>query len=150
MGAAMLAALTCIPSNLANASPESWSSADTGSVVVAQRARSCKQVRSCREAVEITCAQTAQASVLGAGGSHRDFEDLLGSCTTFYMSLAAALFGDADRGSDVLGRVNQWGRWAGDVVKNLNRGAHLGYAGDLRSLINSTDRLCQQIAGAGH
>ncbi|MCO5071591.1 MAG: excalibur calcium-binding domain-containing protein [Rhizobiaceae bacterium] len=61
MGAAMLAALTCMPSNRANASPESWSSADTGSVVVAQRASSCKQVRSCREAVEIWCGGYSRA-----------------------------------------------------------------------------------------
>ena len=58
---------------------------------------------------------------------------------------ALALFDDADKGGDVMTRLNKFGGWAGDVFKQCNEGAHKEYAGDLQQLISDTERLTEKF-----
>ena len=44
-----------------------------------------------------------------------------------------------------LARVNKFGGWAGDAFKQCNEGAHKEYAGDLKILINDTEKLAERI-----
>jgi hypothetical protein len=41
--------------------------------------------------------------------------------------------------------LNRFGRWAGDVFRAVNEGAHQGYAGDLSNLIRDADGLAKKI-----
>lgn len=56
-----------------------------------------------------------------------------------------ALFDDRDRGGEVMARVNKFGTWAGDAFKQCNEGAHKEYAGDLKMLIDDTEKLADRI-----
>ena len=44
-----------------------------------------------------------------------------------------------------LARVNKFGGWAGDAFKQCNEGAHKEYAGDLKTLIDDTEKLAERI-----
>ena len=44
-----------------------------------------------------------------------------------------------------LARVNRFDGWVGDAFKQCNEGAHKQYAGDLKILINDTEKLAERI-----
>ena len=58
---------------------------------------------------------------------------------------ALALTGDAGRGSDVLPRLNSWGRSFADTYQALNHGAHGADPGDPGRLIHGTKALVDKI-----
>lgn len=48
-------------------------------------------------------------------------------------------------GGRVLGRLNQFGGWAGDAFKGAKTGGHAPYGGDLDLVVRDTDRLTQKL-----
>ena len=80
-----------------------------------------------------------------AGRLHGEVEEELRDAGKLTPLAALAFFDDKDRGGDVMKRLNQFGGWAGDVFKQCKDGAHDGVAGDLRRLIDDTERLAGKI-----
>jgi hypothetical protein len=100
----------------------------------------------CRLAVEAAFAEAYRQARLGAGDSHQAVEDALLSTSTGLTARAAlALFGDAGRGGEVLGRLNGWGRWAADAYQAWNKGAHAA----LRALPRGLDQGHRTPGGQG-
>jgi hypothetical protein len=100
----------------------------------------------CRQAIEAACLDVVRHKRLGRGDPHAAVEEALESATTTKQRLALALFDDAGRAGDVLRHLNlAWGRWAGDCVNAVNRGAHGQYEGDLPHLIRETERLTGEL-----
>jgi len=58
---------------------------------------------------------------------------------------ALAMFGDAYRGGDVLRRLNSWRPAAANTYQALNRGAHDGHHGSLRTLVGQARVLTETI-----
>ena len=58
---------------------------------------------------------------------------------------ALALAGDRGRGSDVLPRLNSWGRSFAGTYQALNHGAHGAHTGDPGQLIGGTRALVDKI-----
>ncbi len=60
------------------------------------------------------------------------------------------MFGDTTKGGNVLPRLDGWRRSAANTYKMVNKGAHDGHPGSLRSLINDshslTDLISQKLA----
>ena len=103
-----------------------------------------------RSAVEAACQQRVRRTRLGKSGStHAEVESLLSDNPKLLPQLALALFDDPQRASDVYGRLNNAvGYWAGDLVKDLNAGAHGLGAADrthLESLCHDTRRLIEYL-----
>ena len=99
----------------------------------------------CRGAVEAACQEAVRRRRLQRGDAHADVEDALQTATTTMQLAALALFDDAGRGGEVLGRLNSFGRWAADTFNACRRGAHDSYSGDLKSLVSDTERLVQRL-----
>jgi hypothetical protein len=101
----------------------------------------------CRMALEAAFAEVFRRSRLRAGDSHQAVEDrLLATSTSLTARAALALFGDAERGGEVLTKLNGWGgRWAGDTYQACNKGAHGRYEHDVAALIGDTERLVGKI-----
>lgn len=100
----------------------------------------------CREAVEAACTEVVRRRWLGRGERHEAVEKVLLGLTTTKQLAALALFDNPDRAGDVYTRLNDsFGRWAGDVFRAVNEGAHHGFAGDLSNLIRDADSLAKKI-----
>lgn len=100
----------------------------------------------CREAIEAACTEVVRRRRLGRGERHEAVEKLLLGLTTTKQLAALALLDNPDRAGDVYTRLNDsFGRWAGDVFRAVNEGAHSGYAGDLSNLIRDADILAKKI-----
>lgn len=98
-------------------------------------------------ALESAFAEAYRRARLCAGDSHQFVEDrLLATSTSLTARAALALFGDADRGGEVLTKLNGWGgRWAADTYQACNKGAHGSYEHDVAGLIGNTERLIGKI-----
>jgi recombinational DNA repair ATPase RecF len=99
----------------------------------------------CRSAVEATCHEVTRRRRLGAGTPHDEVEETLHNANRLTALMALALFDDADRGGEVMARLNKFGGWAGTVFKAINKGAHEGYPGDLYKMVQDTEQLCKQV-----
>jgi hypothetical protein len=99
----------------------------------------------CRAALEASFTHVVRRRGLLAGKSHADIEDDLKNASKTTTLAALALYGDKDRGGDVMGRLNQFGRWAGDAFKACKDGAHEATAADLSVLIENTEKLANRI-----
>ncbi len=103
-----------------------------------------------RASVEAACQQVVRHTRLTQPGhSHQEVEETLTTHTKLYPLLALALHDDEQRTSDVLSSLNnRFGRWAGDLVRDLNQGAHgmrnLDREG-MRSLARSTRELIRGL-----
>ena len=95
----------------------------------------------CRLALEAACGAAVRRRRLDRGESHAAIEDLLSGLhgTTAWVSLA--LFDSADRGGDVLPRLNKESREAADVFKLLNSAVHEGLPGPAIDVVRSAERL---------
>jgi hypothetical protein len=103
----------------------------------------------CRTAVEAAFTDAVWRRELHAGRGRADIEDGLEAARVRLNPLAAlALTGDASKGGDVLSRLNTWGRRFADTYQALNKGAHAGHGGDLRSLIADARDLVTKIRTA--
>lgn len=99
----------------------------------------------CRQAVEARCDEVVWRRRLARGASHAEVEAALAAADRLYVRAALALFDDADRGGDVLNRLNRMGSRAGDAFMRCNRGAHEADTGDLAGLVDDTQFLVGQL-----
>ncbi len=99
----------------------------------------------CRAALEATLMTVVRKQKLAAGMTTGDIEEQLKAANKLTPLAALAFFGDKDRGSDVLRRVNQYGTWAGDVFQQCKEGVHVGVTVDLNDMIKDTERLTERV-----
>jgi hypothetical protein len=100
----------------------------------------------CRTAIEAAFTDVVWRRELGAGRRHSEIEsDLVDASVRLNRLAALALSGDADKGGDVLRRLNSWGRRYADTYQALNKGAHVAHAGDLGALVRDARDLVDRI-----
>jgi DNA repair exonuclease SbcCD ATPase subunit len=100
----------------------------------------------CRMGLEAACMEAIRRRRLGRGESHQEVERLLESATRLTVLVSWTLFDDGERGGEVMATLNKrFGKWAGDVFKMLNKGAHQGYEGDLLQLVRDAESLSTKI-----
>jgi len=96
----------------------------------------------CRLAIEETALDIIRRRRLGRGDPHTDVEAVINANPKLRPRLALAISDDPA----AAGRVPQWlethlGRWAPELVRQVNEGSHNGTAGDLGELVGGTRRL---------
>ena len=84
---------------------------------------------------------------MAAGRLHSEVEEELKDAGKLTPLAALALFDDKNKGGDVMKRLNQFGSWAGDVYKQSKDGVHEAATGDLKLMIEDTERLTEKILG---
>jgi recombinational DNA repair ATPase RecF len=100
----------------------------------------------CRLAIESACTDVARRRLLGRGVRHDEVERRLLASRTLSRHAALALFEDPERAGEVLRYLtNRFGGWAADTFKATNKGTHMGMDGDLRGLVDRTDRLTKEL-----
>lgn len=102
----------------------------------------------CRLAVEAACVDAARRRLLAGGLAHADVEARLTAARTLTQKAALALFGDLDRGSEVLGRLDRIHRSHADTFRLLNKGAHGPVPVPPLDVVRDAERLVEAIAGA--
>jgi predicted ATPase len=103
----------------------------------------------CRAAVEAAMVERIWRDALARGVPHDDVEDGLRAAPSLGQLAPLALFGDANRGADVLSHLNHaHGPWSADVFQDLKRFAHGGAppSVSLADLLRDTQRLAQAVA----
>ena len=99
----------------------------------------------CRAALESAFIGVIRRRQLLAGKTHGEVDEALAKGGKLTPLAALAFFDDRERGGEVMARLNKYGSWAGDAFKQCNEGAHKEYAGDLKMLINDTEKLAERI-----
>lgn len=99
----------------------------------------------CRLAVEAAFTEATRRRQLRAGQRHADVEARIEAADKLTKKAALAIFGDTDRGGDVLPRLDGWRKSACDTYQVLNKGAHEAYGGSLRPLVSDTRALTDLI-----
>ncbi len=99
----------------------------------------------CRAALESALIGVIRKRQLLAGKTHGEVDEALAKGGKLTPLAALAFFDDRERGSEVMARLNKYGGWAGDAFKQCNEGAHKEYAGDLKQLINDSEKLAERI-----
>jgi predicted ATPase len=99
----------------------------------------------CRSAVEAACHERIRRERIGRGERHADVEVLIEKALTLNQVTALALFGDMDRGGQVLGRLNRFGGWAADAFQACKEGVHGAGKVELPVLVEDTRRLTDQL-----
>jgi DNA repair exonuclease SbcCD ATPase subunit len=100
----------------------------------------------CRSAVEAACHAKIRSVRLGKGHTHADVEAALANAETTNKKATLAVFDDAKRGSDLLGRIKSGaGPWAVDALQKCKKGAHHGLTGDLRPFVKDVEKLAEWI-----
>lgn len=89
-------------------------------------------------------ARSAPAASHG-GESYAAVEDAFAKVTTTHQRMGLSDFDDAGLGPGLLGWLNTKGRWAGNDLQNCKTGAHIGFFGDLRGLIEDPERLARSV-----
>ncbi|HEU0241289.1 MAG TPA: AAA family ATPase [Micromonosporaceae bacterium] len=100
----------------------------------------------CRSAMEATFARMVWRNRLAAGARHADIESALASAKRTMAIAALALFDDANRGADVMSRINRYGRRFGDAFKACREGVHNGSVPDLSGLVNDVRAFVAMLA----
>ena len=99
----------------------------------------------CRAALESACWEVIRRRRLGRGERYDDV-DRLGRDRPLTVLAALAFFDDANRGGDVLPRINRdYGSRSGDTFRACNRGAHEPHVGDLLELVRAADELAARF-----
>ncbi|MBA2304495.1 MAG: hypothetical protein H0W08_17945 [Acidobacteria bacterium] len=99
----------------------------------------------CRAADEAACMESVRRRRLKRGDSHDSVEQMLEANGKMYPLIALALFDDASRTNDVLPKLQRFGPWAVEAFKICKMGAHERHEGELKSLINNSERLAKQL-----
>src|SRR5690606_32890313 len=99
----------------------------------------------CRSAVEAACMDALRRRRLARGETHESVEDLLVRNAKLHPLISLALFDDATRTNDVLPRLQKLGTHAVEAFKVCKAGAHERYDGDLKSLVDNSQRLAHQL-----
>jgi hypothetical protein len=100
----------------------------------------------CRLAVEASFTDAIRRTQLRAGKRHAQVEAEIEAANTLTKRAALAMFADASKGGDVLSRLKAWHRSAADTYQALNKGAHHGHRGSLRSLVSQARQLTETIS----
>jgi len=101
----------------------------------------------CRQALEAACCVATRRRLLAEGVGFDEIEARIDAAGKLYPRLALALFGDAERGGDVLGELNRrFDGWAGDCVRALNRGSHELVDNNPELLTRDTEKLAHAVA----
>jgi hypothetical protein len=103
----------------------------------------------CRTAAEAAFVEAYWRSQLRSGHSRGEIEESLegnGKKLNLRAVAALALFGNTAEAGNVQDRISkQWGPSYASTYRNLNKGAHEGYCGDLVSLIDGTRAFVSKI-----
>ncbi|WP_446218655.1 AAA family ATPase [Micromonospora sp. IBHARD004] len=99
----------------------------------------------CRSALEAACHERIRRERIGGGERHGDVEELIEKALTLNQVAALALFGDTHQGGKVLGRLNRFGGWAGDVFQACKQGVHKAGSFDLEMLVRDSRRLAEEL-----
>lgn len=100
----------------------------------------------CRHAVEAACVDSARRRLLAAGTAHDDVDTALEDATKLLPKLALALFGDANRTTDVWAHVQRkWGASTKAGLEALNKGSHQLIDERPRAVIDAAERLTNGI-----
>jgi hypothetical protein len=101
----------------------------------------------CRSAIEAAAIDVIRRRRIGRGEPHMAVEKVLHDSKTTNVLMALALWDDGSRGGEVMRSVSKrWDEALGDALGIAIRGAHVGYRGDLASLVADTSRLCTRIS----
>jgi hypothetical protein len=82
---------------------------------------------------------------LSRGETHEAVEDLLATNAKLHPLIALALFDDPARTNDVMSRLQKFGPHALDAFKTCKLGAHERHEGDLKSLVDNSQKLAKQL-----
>src|SRR4051812_28854132 len=99
----------------------------------------------CRAAVEAACMECVRRRRLARGEAHEAVEGLLADNAKIHPLLALALFDDAGRTNEVMPRLQRFGSWAIEAFRICKMGAHEIVDADLKTLIDSSQRLARQV-----
>lgn len=100
---------------------------------------------SCRNALDAVAIEKVQIVRLGRGESHAAVEDLLRDTNGTRNLLALALFEDTRRHRDTEEWFERRLSWAKATLAACARGGHVGYRGDLRTLVERTGQLVAMV-----
>ena len=102
----------------------------------------------CRLAMESACTDVVRRRRIGRGEPHADTDEVLNAARTLMAKLALAMFDDAGRTGEVLGRINRSDHGWADTVRWANSGAHgaAAAAGDLPPMFRATERLARWLS----
>jgi hypothetical protein len=100
----------------------------------------------CRGALEAACVEVVRSRELSAGVAHEVVERRLESAHSVQEIVALALFGSASRAGEVVARVRELGGQACvQAFWEAKRGVHDPVQGDLRRLVEDTERLTKVL-----
>ena len=103
----------------------------------------------CRQAIEAGCLESGRRKLLAAGMGLDECEDAWAEAVKLVPRIAIALYGDAQRHSDVYGTLNRkFGRQATDTVKSCDKMTHVKADPglDLEDLVNRAEILAKNLA----
>jgi len=102
----------------------------------------------CRLAMESACTDVVRRRRIGRGEPHAATYEVLNAARTLMAKLALAMFDDAGRTGEVLGRINRSDHGWADTVRWANSGAHgaADAAGDLPPMVRATERLARWLS----
>jgi hypothetical protein len=101
----------------------------------------------CRSAIEAACIETVRRRRLVKGETHDAVEELLAASAKLNPLIALALFDDESKTNDVPRRLKNLGPWGIDAFTVCKMGPHERHEGDLKSLIQNSERLAKTIQG---
>ena len=99
----------------------------------------------CRLALEAAFAERARLRLLREGARHAEVEERLLAAGTLNAKAALAL--GCEPGKVPAALTNRAGRWAAELLREVNRGAHQGSGGDLKGLVEGCERLARAVRG---
>ena len=99
----------------------------------------------CRSAVEAGCMDAVRRRRLAKGDTHDAVEEMLTANAKLYPLIALALFDDESRTNDVMPRLKKMGQWAIDAFTVCKMGAHERHEGELKLLVDNSQRLAQSL-----
>ncbi|MBA3885553.1 MAG: AAA family ATPase [Acidobacteria bacterium] len=100
----------------------------------------------CRAAVEAACMEAVRRRRLARGAPHDSVEELLAANARMHPLMALALFDDEKKTNEVMPKLQKLGGWAIEAFKICKVGAHERHEGDLKTLVDSSQRLARHLA----
>ena len=91
--------------------------------------------------------ETVRRRRLEKGDSHEAVEQLLSANGKLYPLISVALFDNPAKTNDVPPKLQRLGPWAVEAFKMCKMGAHERHEGELKLLIDNSQRLAKHPAG---
>ena len=99
----------------------------------------------CRGALEAYLQSRAWTTLLRAGKEHAAIEEAIRAAQGVHPLAALALLGDANKGGDLYGYLNQRSDNGTATFKLLKEGAHGEFRGDVEQLVKDTEALLRDL-----